>query len=169
MAALRAAWRTSNYDEIVVTVAGDPYMKRASREPTSADRRLAMAHAAFDNEVGIRVDDRETHRAGPTHTIDTVRELARDGSTVELLLGADAANGLDEWYQAGELSELVTVGVFPRSDAVVALGARWRWHLIAMDSVDLSSTYLRDRIAQGMSIIELVPAAVVPLLSDIEG
>jgi len=47
VAALRAAASTERFDRIEVTVAGDPYLKRAQGDVRPASLRLAMAHAAF--------------------------------------------------------------------------------------------------------------------------
>jgi nicotinate-nucleotide adenylyltransferase len=161
VAALRAAWRTGSFDQILVTVAGQPYTKAGTRAVSPAAMRLAMAHAAFDELDGVTVSDREIRRGGATYTIDTVRELCAEGFAVTLLVGADAAATLAQWRDARELATLVNVGVFPRVGAAVTLSSPWRTAEIAMDPVDLSSTWIREH--DDAAIAGLLPAGVVPL------
>jgi len=78
LAALRAAAATNRYDEIVVTVAGDPYQKSDTRTIRDAEERLALARAAFAEVPLVTVSDLEVRRTGPSYTIDTVRELLAD-------------------------------------------------------------------------------------------
>jgi nicotinate-nucleotide adenylyltransferase len=133
----------------------------------SSSTRLAMAHAAFDDLVGVTVSDREIRRGGPTYTIDTVRELCAEGWDVTLLVGADAAATLEGWHDATALSTLVAVGVFPRPDTAVTLPSPWRWSEIAMDPVDLSSTWIREH--DGPAVGALLPSGVEPLFRGSAG
>lgn len=160
VAALEAAWATGWYGRIEVTVAGDPYEK-SDRTVTSAEARFAMAHAAFDGLRGVTVSDREIRRRGPTYTIDTVRELAAGGETVELILGADAAVAIDRWRESDELATRASLAVVPRTGVTVSLGPRWRVRSVPMAEVDLSSTWLRECTTE--EALSYLPAKVVPL------
>jgi nicotinate-nucleotide adenylyltransferase len=164
VAALEAAWRTGRFDRLLVTVAGEPWQKSGERPVGSSVHRLAMAHAAFDALDGVEVSDREIRRPGPTYTIDTVEELIAEGWVVELLVGEDAASGLDTWHETERLAAHVTVGIFPRDGASVTLSSRWRCERIEMAPVDLSSTWLRERVAAGEDCARFVPERVVTLL-----
>ena len=159
-------WATGLLDRIVVTVAGDPYLKSSSAELTPADVRLAMAHAAFDGMAGVEVSDLEVRRDGPTYTYDTVEELRSTASSVTLIVGADVVNQLPRWHRANELAALVDVLVLPREGDDTTLPPGWRGSTVAMDPVDVSSTDVRRRLENGENPRDLVPAAIVPWLTE---
>ena len=163
VAAVKAARDTGFFDRIIVTVANDPYNKSIGRSISPAPVRLAMAHVAFDDLHGVEVSDQEICRGGTTFTIDTVRELLTDANSVELLVGADAANSLASWHQSDELCGLVRVGIFPRGPERIEVDSRWSWRVIPMEPVDLSSTYVRDQLDLGHEFDHLIPSGVISL------
>ncbi len=169
VAALRAAARSHRFNEIEVTVAGDPYQKSARGPVRPAPLRLAMARAAFSGLELVDVSDREIRRSGPSYTIDTVRELLSEADEVDLIIGADLAAQLDQWHDASTLRTLVRVGVVPRPGGALAVAPGWIAYEIAMEPVDLSSTYLRDRRRSNESLHDLVPDAVIPLFEGFRG
>ncbi len=169
VAALRAAARTHRFNRIEVTVAGDPYLKRGRGSVRPAPVRLAMAEAAFDGLDLVVVSDREIRRAGPSYTIDTVRELLREADEVDLIIGADLASQLDRWHEASELATMVRVGVVPRPGGAPAIPVGWVSYEIAMEPVDLSSTYIRDTHPDHENLREFVPEGVIPLYEGFRG
>jgi nicotinate-nucleotide adenylyltransferase len=167
VAALTAASSSGRFDRIVVTVAGNPYRKGPRVD--SADRRLAMAHAAFDDIAQVEVSDLEIHRRGPSYTIDTVRELLVMSEAIDLIVGADLAAQLDQWREADALRELVDVAVVPRPGAPMSSLEGWRWYEIAMQPVDLSSTFIRDMSLSDADLKKYLPAGVIPLFLRARG
>jgi nicotinate-nucleotide adenylyltransferase len=161
VAALRAASSSGRFDRIVVTVAGQPYRKGPN--VLSADARLAMAHAAFDDIALVEVSDMEIRRAGPSYTIDTVRELLVNSHAVDLIVGADLASQLNSWHEAETLRELVEVGIVPRPGSPIQPSRGWRHYEIAMQPVDLSSTFIRDMSLSDTDLMNFLPESVIPL------
>jgi nicotinate-nucleotide adenylyltransferase len=168
VAVLRAAARLGRFDLLEVTVAGDPYLKRASHL-LPAEERLAMARAAFADLDLVEVSDREMRRRGPTYTIDTVRELLGEAEAIDLIVGADLVEQLPTWHEAAALSRLVLVGVVPRPGGRTDLPEGWHGYEIPMDPVDLSSTYIRDLELDGEDLADLLPADVIPLYEGFRG
>jgi nicotinate-nucleotide adenylyltransferase len=167
VAALHAASASGRFDRLLVTVAGDPYMK--SLHVDAAEVRLAMAHAAFDDIPLVEVSDLEIHRRGPSYTIDTVRELLETVEAIDLIVGADLATQLNAWHDADTLRELVEVGVVPRPGASMNSLEGWRWYEIAMQPVDLSSTFIRDMSLSDAELKKYLPAGVIPLFLRARG
>jgi nicotinate-nucleotide adenylyltransferase len=167
VAALRAASASGRFDRIVVTVAGDPYMK--SPFVDAPEVRLAMAHAAFDDIPLVEVSDLEIHRSGPSYTIDTVRELLVTAEAIDLIVGADLADQLNSWHGADALRELVEVGVVPRPGASTVSLEGWRWYEISMHPVDLSSTFVRDMSLSDADLKKYLPTGVIPLFLRARG
>ena len=163
VAALSAAAATGRFDLIEVTVAGDPYRKSALGGVHSASLRLEMARAAFEHLPLVRVSDREINRPGPSYTFDTVVELLEESDAVDVLIGADLVAQLSSWHRAEELRELVTVGVIPRPGAAVVAPEGWNCYEIAMEPVDLSSTFLRDAPLDREALKLLMPDDVIAI------
>ncbi len=163
VAALRAAAHTGRFDRIEVTVAGDPYLKRDAGPVLPGELRLAMAHVAFDGLELVHVSDREIRRAGPSYTIDTVLELRGECDEVDLIVGGDLTSQLDSWHRAAELAALVRVGIVPRPGGAATLAPRWHAYEIPMSPVDLSSTFIRERLLSDEDLRQVLPAAVVPM------
>ena len=169
LAALKAVWATGEHDYIVVTVAGDPYLKTATAELTPAETRLAMAHAAFDELEGVVVSDIEITRGGPTYTIDTVRELEASGAQVNLIVGADVLTQLPRWRESEVLADLVEIRVLPRDGDALEIPAGWRGRVVDMEPVDVSSTEVRRRLHEGENPLDLVPFSILPWLTERDG
>jgi nicotinate-nucleotide adenylyltransferase len=167
VAALQAASASGRFDRIVVTVAGDPYMKNTRVD--AAPDRLAMAHAAFDNIPLVEVSDLEIHRSGPSYTIDTVRQLLVTSEAIDLIVGADLASQLNKWRDSEALRELVEVAIVPRPGASIHALEGWRWYEIAMQPVDLSSTFIRDMSLSDADLKKYLPAGVIPLFLRARG
>jgi nicotinate-nucleotide adenylyltransferase len=167
VAALRAASSSGRFDRIVVTVAGQPYRKGLN--VLSADVRLAMAHAAFDDIALVEVSDMEIRRQGPSYTVETVRELLVNSDAVDLIVGADLASQLNEWHEADELRQLVEVGVVPRPGSSSQPPTGWRHYEIDMQPVDLSSTFIRDMSLSDTDLKNYLPESVIPLYVKARG
>jgi len=167
VAALKAASASGRFDRIVVTVAGHPYGK--GPHVLSADARLAMAHAAFDDIALVEVSDMEIRRDGPSYTIDTVRELLVNSRAVDLIVGADLASQLNGWHEADGLRQLVEVGVVPRPGSSIEPPVGWRHYEIDMQPVDLSSTFIRDMSLSDTDLKSFLPERVIPLYVKARG
>lgn len=161
IAAARAALRELGVGRLLVTVAGDPWQKSATRSVTAAEHRLAMTRAAFGDVVGVEVSDCEVRRGGPTYTIDTVRDLvgaAHDAASdahpstvylgaLYLVVGSHAAREVDTWHRATELADLVTLAVIHSAGDPPRVPSGWRAVGVPMVPVDVSSSRLRDALA----------------------
>ena len=157
---------------------GNPPHKPAAGM-ASADQRLRMLELALADEPGVTIDDRELRRAGPSYTVDTLREVAEEEGaagtpvTIFFLIGSDNIPFLRKWNRAGELFALCTPVVIPRPGYPPEFrpddlpeGARHRVdelneRVLAGDPLDISSSAVRERIESGAPIADLVPPAVV--------
>jgi nicotinate-nucleotide adenylyltransferase len=146
-------------------VAGDPWMKADS---SPAHIRVQLAEAAVAHDPNLRVDDREVRRDGPTFTADTLEELVREEPDTRwfFLIGADAASAFDRWQRAEAAFALATFVVVPRPghDAGVPAPYGDRVEQLAVPTVDLSSSDLRERYRSGRATRYLVPDAVDTLV-----
>ena len=86
---------------------------RAAPQASSL-QRLTMCTLAAGADSLFRVSDIELQRTGPSYTIDTLEALATPDTQLTLILGADAAALLPQWYRAADLGTLCELAVVNR-------------------------------------------------------
>ena len=156
-------------DELLMVVANDPWQKSGERPVTPAADRLAMVEAAVVGLDGIVASDLELRRGGPSYTVDTLRELGKEDPEGErfLVLGADAAGGVTSWERADELPSLATLVLVDRPGLECPPPpAGWSFLRVEIPRVEVSSTDLRARVADGRPLDLLVPPRVVTCIRE---
>lgn len=120
--------------------------------------RLAMVEAAIAGLVGMVADGREIARAGRSYTVDTLAELRGEYPDAELflLVGADSA-GLRGWHRADRVRALATLVSFRRGAESPPPGVS---ATVDVPAMELSSTSVRRRCAEGRPVRGWVPDAV---------
>ncbi|HVH12126.1 MAG TPA: nicotinate-nucleotide adenylyltransferase [Longimicrobium sp.] len=129
---------------------------------TAADVRLEMVRAAVAGDGRFVADGLELQRAGPSYTVDTLRELRAREPEAELffLTGADNLRELPRWREPGEIARLATLAVLGRAGEMLPPDPPLSAVAVTVTRVDVSSTDIRRRVAAGQSIRYLVPEAV---------
>ena len=117
----RAAAEVLGATTIVVFPAGTPPHKKTDAGLASAVDRLEMCRRAVAGIPGFVVDGRELERSGPSYTIDTARELRKEGwDEVVWLIGADMLNSLPTWHEPEALLREVRFVVMARPGTTFA-------------------------------------------------
>jgi nicotinate-nucleotide adenylyltransferase len=151
-------------DRLLLVVANVPWQKVGERAVSPADDRLAMVESAVAGVEGLEVSRLEIDRGGPSYTADTLADLRRADADAELFLivGSDAAAGLTTWERVDEVRDLCTVVVVDRpGTAGEHPPTGWRWDRVEVPRLDVSSTDLRARVADGRPLDFLLPPAVI--------
>lgn len=150
-------------DEVILVPANEPWQKLGSRQITPAEKRLAMTVAAVGDVDGLSVSGIEVEIGGPSYTSVTLDALADQHPDAEwmVIVGADAAAGLNTWHDTERLRTQATIVVVNRPGADFQPPSGWRWELVEIPSIGISGTGLRRRVAQGHSIQFLTPCAVI--------
>jgi nicotinate-nucleotide adenylyltransferase len=163
VALARVALAELRLDELLWVPAGQPWQK--ARTLTPAADREAMVRLAIADEPRFTLSRIELERVGPSFTIDTVRELqaARLQAEWFLVIGQDQYAGFHTWNGWEELLGRVTLAIADRPDVshvvdpqVLAVAHA----AVNLTMMDVSSTDIRERIAHGQGIDDLVPAPV---------
>ena len=161
--------RALSLDAVLLVVANDPWQKSGTRSITPAADRLAMVQAAVEGIEGVEASAIEIERGGPSYTIDTVEQLlaADPDSEVFVIVGADAAGGLDTWERCRDLADLASLVVVDRLGTYAPPPPDW-WPAthVEIPRIELSSTDLRERIADGRPLDYLLPEAVVTCIDQ---
>ena len=133
----------------------------------SAADRLTMCRLAVADDAGFAVDDLELARPAPSYTIDTVRQLKFDGDTrIHWLIGADQLAALPHWHRWDELLTEVAFVVMARPGWTTDWASlppavqKLRDAVVTTPLVQISSTDVRQRVADGRSVRYWVPPAV---------
>ena len=156
-------------DQVLLVVANEPWQKLGSRPITPAPDRLAMVEAAVAGVDGLAACDVEIARGGHSYTADTLAELGRrhPAAALFLVLGADAATGLPTWERVDEVRSLASLVVVDRPGGpppVVPDG--WDWTHVEVPRLEVSSTDLRDRVADGRPLDYLLPRDVISCVRE---
>ena len=163
LALARVALEQLQLDQLRWLPTGQAWHK--SRPLTDAAQRARLVELAIAGEPRFVLDRRELDRHGPSFTLDTVRELQRElpGVVWFLIIGRDQYASFHSWHGWQELLGRVTLAVAERPGVtpdvhpdVLALP-----HCsVALPPIDESSTDVRERVAAGAPIDDLVPPAV---------
>ena len=139
---------------------------KRGKHQSSPEHRAAMLSLAIAGMSGFQVELSELQRAGPSYTVDTLRDLHRrePGAELVLLLGADAAAELPAWREAAEIPRLARVAVFARPGSQVP-EAPWISAVVTVPAIDISATGIRARVARGQSVRYWVPDAVAEYIA----
>ncbi len=161
-------------DQVLLVPAGDPWMK----PPPEASRgdRLAMVNLAIGTHARLASSSVDVDRVGPTYAVDTLADLQRafpqrePGQVVRwsFIVGADALADFMRWREPDRILQLADIV------GVTRPGHRLdpppipenRLTLLEVDSMDISSSQIRDRVAAGQSIDGLVEPAVADYIRE---
>jgi nicotinate-nucleotide adenylyltransferase len=138
-------------DRLLVLVAADPGHRRVVAD---AESRLRLARAAF---AGLPA---EVVRDENRFTVDAVRG-GRFGEAL-FVVGADEGAAFPTWKEPEEVLRWVRLAVGTRSGYAPPDLARYGDRVVSfeLESPDVSSSEVRERVERGERIDDLVPDAV---------
>jgi nicotinate-nucleotide adenylyltransferase len=161
--------------EVLFVPAGQPWLKR-DHNITEAVHRVEMVRRAIADNPHFKLCTLEVERPGPSYTVDTLTMLQKQlGSKASFffILGRDTLDELPLWKEPNKLVQLCRLVVPPR------LGSRDLKHLdtaipglrdkviqLDMPVIGISSSEIRQRIAQGLPIRYLMPAEVEKYITE---
>lgn len=177
-----------DFDEIRLLPSGQP--PHRDEPQVSAEHRAAMVALAIEGEPGLVLDDRELWRAGPSWTVETLREVRQElGKDVSLsfCVGMDSLVNLSGWHRWQELTDWAHLVVaarpgwqLPREGEVAEWlktrqsddptwlrrqphGSVW---IAELTLLPIAATALRQRLQAGCSVRYLTPDSVVNYIEE---
>lgn len=150
-----------------VPAATQPF--KVGRASAAPHERMAMTERIVARVPGFTADATEIDRAGLSFTVDTLSTIAGSVPDAELvlLLGADAFALFDQWREPARILELARIAVLTRGrEKMPEGGARPGVTYLQTRRVDISSTELRARVADGRTIRGFVPDAVADYIAE---
>ena len=162
-------------DRVLLMPANIAPNKPASQGDPGAERRLRMCELAVADMSGVQSCALEIERGGVSYTVDTLQEIHDEHPDAELtlILGADTARTLPSWREPQRLLALARVAVAERDglgvssvrDALGDLAGAAEIEALSMDRIDVSSSQVRELVADGLPVGELVGSEVARYLA----
>ena len=133
--------------------------KEVSKSATN-EQRLRMVELSIADIPYFSVERFEMERGGVSYTYDTMKAMREREPDVAFyfIIGGDMIDSLHTWYRIDELLELVQfVGVKrPGSEAKTSYNVQ----MVEAPEINLSSTFIRNRLQRKGSLQFLLPPAV---------
>lgn len=161
-----------NLDKVIFIPSGNPPHKDLAYV-TSAKHRYEMTLLATISNPYFDVSSMEIERKGKTYTIDTIKqlkEMCNNEVDFYFITGADAILDLPNWKNVSELFNLTNFVAATRpgfqlstmQEGIDRLEKKYnkKIHTISAPSLKISSSDIRSRIANGLSIKYLLPETV---------
>ncbi|MBM3265937.1 MAG: nicotinate-nucleotide adenylyltransferase [candidate division Zixibacteria bacterium] len=152
-------------DRVLLMPSARPPHKAPDGIAPPEDRyRMALAAVTHDNR--FEVSDLEIRRPGLSYTIETLealRETYGPGCRLFFAIGMDSLVDMGTWRDPDRVFGLATIVAVARPGVDIRLAPTpWRDRVITLQTpeVDISSTDIRRRVAEGRSIRYLVPESV---------
>jgi nicotinate-nucleotide adenylyltransferase len=156
-------------DRILFVPAGQPPHK--PEQPVSAaHHRVTMVERAIADNSAFLLSRVDVERPGPHYTVDMLGILGDryPDATLVFLMGGDSLKEFIRWFDPSGILEQAQLGVMQRPgceadvaslvESLPAIAQRLAW--LDAPHLDISGTDLRRRVAEGLPIRYLVPAAV---------
>ncbi len=154
---------------------------KPENQPAPAAVRLQWLRLALAGRTNCELDEQEVRRGGISYTVDTLRDYAHrySGAKLFYLIGADNVPKLNEWRAPAELAGLAEFVAIPRpvwssgfsqpagpsAAGTPDFPAPFRGRALKGFPFAVSSSGIRARVRAGLSIENLVPAAVAEAIA----
>ncbi|MCK5890245.1 MAG: nicotinate-nucleotide adenylyltransferase [Aeromicrobium sp.] len=165
---------TFGLDEVVFVPTGQPWQK-VDREVSPAEHRYLMTVIATAANPRFEVSRVDIDRSGPTYTVDTLTDIARQRPDADLffITGADAMAQILTWRDHDEIFELAQFVACTRpghdlDESMLAHLPQDRVTVLEIPALAISSTDCRDRVRSGQPVWYLVPDGVVQYVAKHE-
>ena len=154
-------------DEVWLMVSPQNPLKQGSSDLLDDQLRYQMVRLALHGEPGLVASDYELRLPKPSYTWNTLQHLKSDypHHLFILLIGGDNWELFPRWYRAADILRDHQVVVYPRRGSAIDR-SQLPPNVTVVDTalLDISSTEVRRRVAQGGSIKNCVPQAIAPLV-----
>jgi len=164
-----------NLDKILFSPAGCSPFKMDQRPKATPSQRLEMVRLAIEGVPFFEAVDNEVFKEGPSYTIDAIRELIQteEKASYHLLLGEDVLSHLHLWKEYPSLLQLAPplIGRRLKTPPDLSHFSPEERELIQkgfapIPVVEISGTEIRNRLAEGLYIGDMVPAKVLDFIVE---
>ena len=162
IALAEAFLRQAELDEVWFMVSPQNPLK-ANARLLDDEIRFKMVQKVLKHKRNLIACDYEFHLPKPSYTWDTLQRLSNDFPQHQftLLIGSDNWTAFDRWYHHEDILQNYKIVIYPRlGDEIGKNELPNSVSLLNAEFINISSTEIRERIANGKSIDHLVPAEI---------
>lgn len=156
-----------NLSEVIFVPTGEPWQK--TRKVTKSEDRYLMTVVATASNPRFKVSRVDIDRAGPTYTIDTLRELRELHPDADLyfITGADAIAQILSWRDVDQIWGLAHFVAVSRPGHQMTLPEHPEGaiSILEIPALAISSTDIRQRVSAAKPVWYLVPDGVVQYIA----
>lgn len=167
------AFEQCRLDKVLFITGAVPPHKNA--ETADAQTRHRMVCTAIGKYKNFHPCSYEIDKGGVSYTVETLRYLKSCHALDSLyfIMGGDSLNDLYKWYKPEEIVKYCTIIAYPREGIdlnAAKTRAEHEYHarIILIDApvLQISSTEIRSRTAQGKYIDFFVPEGVCNIIKE---
>ena len=166
-----------NLDKIIFMVAGNPPHKKESKIIDSK-YRYNMVQKAIEGYEGFEISDYEIKKNGYSYTYETLQYLKKQYDKVEVffIAGADSLMAIEKWRNTDLVLNNCTFVAFNRGEYNKGILEEQKYKLekkydakiviLNVTDIDISSSMIRERIANGKRVDFFLPEEVKKYISE---
>ncbi len=139
-----------------------------TKETIAAKQRLEMVKLSVEGNPKLGIEDIELKRGGVSYSYDTVKYLKQlhPENDYYFIIGGDMVEYLPKWYRIDELVKMIQFVAVSREGFKRTSKYPLLW--VDVPTIGVSSSLIRQKVAQGCSIKYLVTDGVAQYI-DKEG
>lgn len=163
IALAKSLCQQTGLDEVWFMVSPLNPFKQAATDLLADHLRLQLVERALANEPQLKACDFEFHLPKPSYTWHTLQALSAHYPDIRftLLIGGDNWAAFDKWYHHDDILSHYPIVVYPRQGSEQDIDRLPEGvTLVHTPLLNISSTEVRVRIAQGLSIHGMVPESI---------
>ncbi len=160
-------------DRVIFITSGNPPHKT---EKTDALDRFSMTRLAIADNPYFTDDDYEVKRTEKSYTLTTLTYLKDKYPNDKLffIIGEDSLDDLPKWYKPEEILKLCTLLVYARAShetlekTIVKTRLKYGGDILPINApiMEISSTAVRERIAEGKTVRYMLPDNVIEYIKE---
>ena len=156
IALAKAALEQCGLDEVWLMVSPQNPLKMQT-DLLADDLRYEMAQKALEGVEGVVASDYEFGLPKPSYTWNTLQQLSKDEPNRQftLIIGGDNWAHFERWRRWKDILRHYQIAVYPRNQYIGTFDA---------PLINVSSTEIRQRVAQGESVQGMVPDGIISLV-----
>lgn len=160
------------FDKVIfMPTASSPHKK--DRYISPQEHRFNMVSLALEDNPYFEVSDMELKRQGTSYTVDTLKALHTIYDSqweIWMIIGGDMLLDIDTWKNVDDIIKMSNFAVYMRPDSsesecrakakMLQKQANTAIKFVHGPKIEISSTFIRQKMGQGDSIRYMVPARV---------
>ena len=146
----------------------DQWMKKSGPYAKPKDR-MEMLEVATEKYSNLLVSDLDIKRNKRTYTIDTLKEVIAENSSISeifLIMGEDSLITFGSWHKSEEIKKICRIAMYRRNEEKNLIGKQNSIKILEIKgpSIEISSTMIRRNISIGKKISEFVNPKVINII-----